>query len=33
MTEYRGSFTVVVTPFRERDEAFDEDAMRRFVDW
>lgn len=33
MTEYRGSFTVVVTPFREGDEAFDEDAMRRFVDW
>ena len=33
MKEFRGSFSVIVTPFRAADGAFDEDAMRRFVDW
>ncbi|MDP6602883.1 MAG: dihydrodipicolinate synthase family protein [Rhodospirillales bacterium] len=33
MKQFRGSFPVIVTPFRASDSAFDEDAMRRFVDW
>ena len=33
MKQFRGSFSVIVTPFRAGDGAFDEDAMRRFVDW
>ena len=31
--QYRGSFPVLVTAFKEGTCAFDEAAMRRFVDW
>ena len=33
MTQFRGSFTVMVTPFREDGRGIDEAATRRFVDW
>ncbi|HJO68744.1 MAG TPA: dihydrodipicolinate synthase family protein, partial [Rhodospirillales bacterium] len=33
MTEHRGSYTVTVTPFDEETQAYDEAAMRSFVDW
>lgn len=33
MTEFRGSFTVMITPFTEDGEAIDDGALRRFVDW
>ena len=33
MPEYRGSFTVTVTPFDPETEAYDEKLMRSFVDW
>jgi 4-hydroxy-tetrahydrodipicolinate synthase len=33
MTEFRGSYTVMVTPFREDGQGIDEAATRRFVDW
>ena len=33
MTEFRGSYTVMVTPFREDGRDIDEAAARRFVDW
>ena len=33
MTEHRGSYTVTVTPFDEETRAYDEAAMRGFVDW
>ena len=33
MTEFRGSYTVTVTPFTEDGSAIDEAAQRRFVDW
>lgn len=31
--EFRGSYTVTVTPFAKDDSDIDEVAMRRFVDW
>lgn len=31
--EFRGSYTVTVTPFTEDGSDIDEQAMRRFVDW
>ena len=33
MAEFRGSYTVMVTPFREDGRGIDEAATRRFVDW
>jgi 4-hydroxy-tetrahydrodipicolinate synthase len=33
MTQFRGSYTVTVTPFTEDGSAIDEAAMRQFVDW
>jgi 4-hydroxy-tetrahydrodipicolinate synthase len=33
MTQHRGSYTVTVTPFDEETQAYDEAAMRGFVDW
>jgi 4-hydroxy-tetrahydrodipicolinate synthase len=33
MTEFRGSFTVMVTPFTEDGAAIDEKALRRLVEW
>ena len=33
MTEFKGSFTVMVTPFTEDGAAIDEKALRRLVDW
>lgn len=33
MTNFRGSFTVMVTPFTAEGAAVDEAALRRFVDW
>ena len=33
MSEFRGSFTVMVTPFREDGRGIDEAATRRFADW
>ena len=33
MSEFRGSFTVMVTPFRDDGRGIDEAATRRFVDW
>ena len=33
MPEFRGSYTVMVTPFREDGTGIDEAATRRFVDW
>ena len=33
MAEFRGSYTVMVTPFREDGSGIDEAATRRFVDW
>ena len=33
MAEFRGSYTVQVTPFTEDGSAIDLDAQRRFIDW
>lgn len=33
MTNFEGSFTVMVTPFSEGGDGIDEPALRRFVDW
>jgi len=33
VAEFRGSYTVMVTPFTERDQAVDEGRVRQFVDW
>jgi 4-hydroxy-tetrahydrodipicolinate synthase len=33
MTQFRGSYTVTVTPFTEDGSAIDEAAQRRFIDW
>jgi 4-hydroxy-tetrahydrodipicolinate synthase len=33
MKEFRGSYPVMITPFNEDGGAFDEAAMRRFVNW
>lgn len=33
MSEFRGSYTVTVTPFTEDGEAIDHAAWRRFLDW
>ncbi|MDP7242520.1 MAG: 4-hydroxy-tetrahydrodipicolinate synthase [Rhodospirillales bacterium] len=33
MTEFQGSFTVMVTPFTEDGAAVDEKALRRLVEW
>ena len=33
MPDFRGSYTVMVTPFREGGREIDEAATRRFVDW
>jgi 4-hydroxy-tetrahydrodipicolinate synthase len=33
MTEFRGSYTVMVTPFTEGGGAIDTDALERFLDW
>ena len=33
MAEFRGSYTVMVTPFREDGRGIDEATTRRFVDW
>jgi 4-hydroxy-tetrahydrodipicolinate synthase len=33
MTEFRGSYTVMVTPFTEGGDAIDTDALERFLDW
>ena len=33
MPEFRGSYTVMVTPFREDRSGIDEATTRRFVDW
>ena len=32
-TEFRGSYTVTVTPFTKGGESIDYDALRRFLDW
>ena len=33
MNEFRGSYTVTITPFSEDGSAVDTDALRRFLDW
>src|SRR3982751_1324930 len=33
MSEFRGSYTVTITPFTADGSAFDADAFRRFLDW
>src|SRR3954454_17385387 len=33
MSEFRGSYTVTITPFTEDGGAIDVDAFRRFLDW
>lgn len=33
MTDFKGTFTVTVTPFSEGGRHIDEDVLRRFVDW
>jgi 4-hydroxy-tetrahydrodipicolinate synthase len=33
MSEFRGSYTVMVTPFTEDGSAIDTDALARFLDW
>ena len=33
MKTFRGSYTVMLTPFTEDGSAVDEKALRRFVDW
>src|SRR4051794_15464566 len=33
MSEFRGSYTVTITPFGADGSAFDADAFRRFLDW
>ncbi len=33
MSEFRGSYTVTITPFAEDGGAVDADAFRRFLDW
>jgi 4-hydroxy-tetrahydrodipicolinate synthase len=33
MSDFRGSFTVAVTPFTEDGEGVDLEALRRFIDW
>jgi 4-hydroxy-tetrahydrodipicolinate synthase len=33
MSEFRGSYTVMVTPFTEDGRAIDTDALARFLDW
>ena len=32
MATFRGSYTVMITPFRN-DGALNEDSLRRFVNW
>ena len=33
MKDFRGSYTVTITPFTEDGSAIDEAALRRFTDW
>ena len=33
MAAFRGSYTVMVTPFSEQDQALDEARLQRFVEW
>jgi 4-hydroxy-tetrahydrodipicolinate synthase len=33
MSQFRGSYTVTITPFTEDGSAVDAEAFRRFLDW